>query len=189
MMFLPRSAIALALLITPAASGATADPMAALGPAASDAALDGKAKLGPNTIPGFFDVTTGRFTPLSAAPLAAGKTVSGTFTVHPIITFDLDITGTDTIFCQVTIIFGNVVNKQFFSNHTASASVNFSENHSDGGISVPYSYTPNSNNAKIQLDISCRANGDSGAGHSAAVFGAVENVPDGNVTRTMDLRL
>jgi hypothetical protein len=185
MTLLPKFAIALALLIGPAASGATADQKAALGPAASGAVPNQKAALGPNTIPGFFDATTGRFTPLAIEPSTAGQEVSGDFKVLPDFRLDPDFSKDDTIFCEVKLEFGNLVNGQFFSNHTAQADVNFGAGDPDKLITVPYSYTPNSNNARVGLSISCRGTGDSGAQHSLMIYYPVEDLPHGDVTRQL----
>src|ERR1700753_3500030 len=79
----------------------------------------------PTAIPGFLDPATGRFAPLALEPSTAGQEVSGIADIAPIFHFDPDLTADDTIFCKVTLIFGNVVNNQFFSNHTAANSANF----------------------------------------------------------------
>jgi hypothetical protein len=187
MTFLPKLAIALALLVGPTAWGAGGDQKTTLGPAASIGPPDRKAALGPDTIPGFFDETTGRFTPLTAepsafGPSAAGTTVSGTFGVVFDFDFDSDLT-LSTIFCQVTLEFGNLVNGQFFPNHTAQSGVNFSANHPDAEIDVPYSYTPNSNNAKLRLKVTCSAEGNSGVEHTKTVYYSFEDLPHGDVSR------
>ena len=131
-------------------------------------------------IPGFLDPATGRFAPLSLEPFTAGKEVSGTADIAPIFSFDPDLTADDTIFCTVTLIFGNLVNNQFFSNHTASTYANFAAGEPITVFTIPYAYTPNSNNAKIRLQIECRGLGDSGTNHSTTIIFPVQDLPDGN---------
>jgi hypothetical protein len=139
-----------------------------------------------HSVPGFLDPATGRFTPLMPGNAASEHPVSGTFTVLPDFRFDPDFGKDSTIFCTVTLTFGNVVNGYFYTNHTAAASVNFAAGDPDKLIAVPYDYTPNSPNAKLGLSISCFGYGDSGAYHSLTEYFPVEGLPDGDVTRTIN---
>jgi hypothetical protein len=167
---LRKIAIVLPLVIAPLASAATADQ---------------NARLGPDTIPGFFETTTGHFSPLIRDTPNANRTYEGDFNILPDFRFDSDFSKDDTVFCDVRLVFGNVVNKQFYPNHTAQVSVNFAAGDPDKLITVPYRYTANSDKAQMSLVISCRGTGDSGAAHSFTVYYAVEDVPDGDVTRTL----
>lgn len=168
--FLPGLAVALTLLSgTAAASDAAPSPSA-------------KPSLSPTAIPGFQDPATGRFTPLSVEPSTAGKEVSGTFNVAVHFVFDSDFSQDDTIFCTITLVFGNHVANQFFTNHTAANSVNFNAE-PDHTFSVPYAYTPNSKNAKVRLEIECRGLSDSGTEHTFEDIYPVQDLPDGNVRR------
>jgi len=154
----------------------------------SGVAMAGKPP-GPAAIPGFLDPATGRFAPLAIEPSTAGQEVSGIADIAPIFHFDPDFTADDTIFCTVTLIFGNVVNNQLFSNHTASTSANFAAGEPITVLTLPYAYTPNSNNAKYRLEIECRGVGDSGTNHSIDIFFPAQDLPNGNVKQRPEVDL
>jgi hypothetical protein len=140
---------------------------------------------GPGVAFGFYDPTTHRFTrgvsPTSAS--TPGREQSGTYNILPDFRFDPAFGPDDSIFCEATLEFGNVTDKEFFPNHTARADVNFSAGDPDKLIQIPYAYTPNGGNAKAKLELQCRGYDDAGNQHSLTIYYPVEDVPDGDVTR------
>jgi hypothetical protein len=139
-----------------------------------------------HSVPGFLDPATGHFAPLMPGSAATKAPVSGFFHVSPDFRFDPDFGEDRTIFCTVTLTVGNLLNGQFFQNHTASASVDFAAGDPDKLISIPYDYTPNSPNAKLGLSIGCYGYGNSGAYHNQTYYCPAEDLPDGDVNRTID---
>jgi hypothetical protein len=176
-----RSAAALLLLLSAVTPALGQEPAVLTDP------LDkGAARPGPGVELGFYDPATHRFTP--GAPPASATTlspVSGTFSVLPDFRFDKAFAADNTIFCQVTLAFGNLASGEFFTNHFARGSVNFGAGDPDKVIEIPYAYTPNSNKAKLKLDISCYGYDNNGVEHMLDIGYPVEDVPDGDVTRQL----
>jgi hypothetical protein len=142
---------------------------------------------GPGIELGFYDPATGRFTrgAPSASASNALQPVSGTFNVLPDFRFDKAFKSYNTIFCEVTLQFGNVTKGGYFTNHFARGDVNFAAGDPDKVIQIPYAYTPNSDNARARLEISCRGYDNNGVEHSETITYPVENLPDGDVTRQL----
>ena len=120
----------------------------------------------PNGIPGTFDPATGRFTPLPPAPLATFTTVEGVIRVRLNFRFNSSIHEFDSVFCTVYATFGNDVNGSFYSNHSIRVSVNFAAGIPDTGINLPYTYTPNSINARVDIETFCSVMNSSGTTYS-----------------------
>jgi hypothetical protein len=140
---------------------------------------------GPGVEFGFFDPATGRFTPATPAPTFAAvpPPTSGTFTVLPDFRFDKAFGPLNSIFCQVTLEFGNVAGGMWFPNHTATGSDNFEAGDPDKSIPVDYAYTPNSDNARVRLSIQCYGYDNAGVEHRLGITYGVEDLPYGDVTR------
>lgn len=180
--------IAVALLLAAAAVPALGQQPAML----VDAHDKGAVRPGPGVQLGFFDPATGRFTPgVPAAPSdrpappGGHSAVSGTYNVLPDFRFDKAFGPEDSIFCEVTLEFGNLVNGEFFPNHYARAGVNFAAGDPDKLIPVPYDYTPNSDKARMGLSISCYGYDDAGHYHSSSIYYPIGDLPDGDVSRRL----
>ncbi len=143
---------------------------------------------GPGVQLGFFDPATGRFTQATPAPASAAvpPPVSGTLTVRPNLDLDEDFGPLYTIFCVVTLVFGNLSEGVFYANHYAGASVNFAAGNAAGQeIPVPYAYTPNSDNARYRLSLVCRGRDIDGREHDENTFEPPATLPNGNQTRSV----
>ena len=168
------------LLLSGAAPASTGEPAVLTGPHDKNAV-----RPGPGVEFGLYDPATRRFTPGTPPTTASTPPppVDGTFNVLPDFAFDPAFSSDDTIFCEASLEFGNVTNKEFFPNHYARADVNFSAGDPDKLIKIPYDYTPNSKNAKVSLELSCNGYDDNGNEHSSTIYFPVENLPEGDVTR------
>jgi hypothetical protein len=136
----------------------------------------------PKGIPGFLNPNDGRFTPLDqvAPPIADSRSSSGTFDIH--INFDF-LRQYATVFCTVQLQFGNLAGSppQFFTNHFATASDNFSAAEPVEVIPVPYNYTPSGNGRpKMRIDVTCQAYDNAGVEHTASDTSAAMDIPSGN---------
>ena len=163
----------LVLIAQVAGAGAAAQVLPGTDEAETHAAQTG--------IPGFLDPDTNIFTPLAPEPLAAFATHEGKAFVEPTFSFNPSIHEDDSVLCTLTVLFGNLTS-DFFINHTARTSVSFTAGIPDRFIVVPYTYTPNSSSAHMEVRISCRVTNSSGtqyAYESLIMTGPVQNGTQG----------
>lgn len=148
----------------------------------------------PEGLPGFYDPRTNTFEPLDLESLAAAATTySGTVTAAIHIHAESGIGPDDTVFCTLTIEFGNLAGNppQYFTNHTVSASNNFAAGEPSVDLSVPFDYTPNGNGtAKMRLTLACRIPfASDGTAHSATTTLAVQPLENDGVTASFPMDL
>lgn len=138
----------------------------------------------PEGLPGFYDLKTNTFVPLVLEPAPAAATFSGFVSVTAHLDYGPEIRRNDTVFCILTVSFGNVAGKppQFFSNHTVSPKgQNFGGGKPVVSFQVPYEYKPNSAKPYVQLTVACRIpSASDGTAHANTVTHA-EALQDGNV--------
>jgi hypothetical protein len=136
----------------------------------------------PKAVPGFLDPATGNFTPLARKGANSGETVGGTFHYMPTFEFDPRFSlPTDSIFCTVTLKFGNPSDHFIFANHSTEADFEFSVGTPPKDVEIPYKYTPNSPNAELVVNITCFGFDDSGMEHFYTNIGSPGALPNGPV--------
>jgi hypothetical protein len=112
----------------------------------------------PRGVPGFMDPMTGTFTPFEVAPAA---TFSGIIEVKLDVRINEDI---ETLFCTVTVSFGNLVNGHEFPNHFVRVAINYSAANSNKTVGTPFSYAPNGNGKPYFLVVTSCTGRDSSNG-------------------------
>jgi len=169
--------------------GATAPALAQQPAVLTDPHDTGAVRPGPGIESGFYDPATRRFTPWvppasSATPLSP---VSGTITVVPELSFDDGFEASNSIFCEITVGFGNHISSRFFTNHFADGNVNFSRGKPDRIVRIPYAYTPNSDKAAIMVDISCYGYDENGFYKIGTEYYGPYDLPNGDVMLQVSL--
>jgi hypothetical protein len=125
----------------------------------------------------------------ATAPAADGQEINGNLSVDLSFPFSSDY---PTIFCSVTISFGNVTSNSspLFVNHSVSSSFNFSGDRPSYTVPVPYSYTPNGNGTpEMRVSVDCYATDNNNVRHEASNSPAAMAIPSGASSVSVDMNL
>lgn len=136
----------------------------------------------PTGIAGFFDPVTHIFTPLNemAPAITNASPISGTINI--VLDYDF-LYKYPTANCQVIVSFGNNAGSppQFFANHFASATENFSAKNPETTISVPFDYTPNGNGTpKLKFSVTCQAYDHANVEHDGGYDSGTKDIQPGD---------